>query len=838
MINTLLLDQRNWAEVTPMLLHKIKLAKFIGFDIETEDSNRHDGLNRFMKVNANGVKSKGKPLVFDINRTVVTGFSLYIDQDDMAYYINLNHADVENRVPWSKAKQLLDAKTKGSFWIAHNATFELTMMKTALNYDLSNEIICSLQLAVSSYNDDEYPIDKFNEVTFGEMSTLFPNIARVFANYDNEMTEEQSELLGRIIGKQSMANFSYNGFVKSLRYGYGLKEAVKSWFGYTMTTFDEVLNGKTHMGMLTGQEVSGYGADDAFWALKLFHKLLAHNEKFNPKINKVFFEQENPMIHVYSDVWREGMKVNLDAVNRRREEERHNYAEVVRELKDVIRALLPFSDKPNDSLMRRESWYQKNWNTYRNRIQMLACEVDTNNDLQTARQIAGAVPNAWSEEAGLQKPVGVNLNHYMAQRTLMMDLCEMKPVVIKGKITSDDEARKTLIKRARKQNKPLVVKAIELLNKLQSIDTRMKLYLNPYPQLIDPTTGRIYPVLSSMLNSRRMATRYPSPMQLAKHGESTYIRGFYEADKEDHVIASIDWSQIELVEIGDFSGDSGFREAYGQLPYKDLHTKAMADILEISVKKAKALPDYKTLRTEIGKGANFNYWYSGALSTVAQVMGWSTEKMWDMTEKYRSAFPEAEQWRKDQIIFARENGYIELPDGHRRVKHDATYMWQMAMRNRFEATQTAGLINFGDIFIKRITNRAANQIVNSIIQGSCATLVKRSILTIREWIKSENIDARFMIPIHDELVFSVHKNDAIRFIRGAKQIMCDHPTIIKTLPIDATASIGKTFEPWHKDKAPFGQIELDEAPDILGFTEGSKLNDDEIQKVINYLFSS
>ena len=156
MIDTLLLDRRNWDTVAPVLIEKISSASFIGFDIETEDSKRHAGLNRFMKVNADGVKSSGKLLVFDIHRTVVTGFSIYVEGDDTAYYVNLNHADTENCIDWPDARVLLDAKPEDAFWIAHNAPFELTMMKTALGYDLGENVICSLQLAVSSYNDDEY----------------------------------------------------------------------------------------------------------------------------------------------------------------------------------------------------------------------------------------------------------------------------------------------------------------------------------------------------------------------------------------------------------------------------------------------------------------------------------------------------------------------------------------------------------------------------------------------------------------------------------------------------------------------------------------------------------
>lgn len=66
--------------------------------------------------------------------------------------------------------------------------------------------------------------------------------------------------------------------------------------------------------------------------------------------------------------------------------------------------------------------------------------------------------------------------------------------------------------------------------------------------------------------------------------------------------------------------------------------------------------------------------------------------------------------------------------------------------------------------------------------------------------------------------------------------MCNHREIIQHLMVDATASVGRTFQPYHPTNAPFGQIEVDEAPPILGFTKDAKLNDQEIQRVIDYLF--
>ena len=822
MVKAVLIDARNFDEVRASVLDKIHEADIIGFDIETHDKDRHPGLNDFMKAT--------KRLVFDVNRTVVTGFSFYCDGDDVAYYVNLNHADVENRLPWELARQFLDAKRPDVPWICHNAPFELTMMMKSLGFDLTN-VICTLQMAVSAFNEDTYPLDAMRGVRFGGLSVLIPEIGRVFASMDPQnLNEAQSEVLSKVIGKASNAAHSYNGLVRDLSYGYGLKKLTKSFFNYDQTSFETVLNGAAHMGEITGEQVLSYGADDAYWCVRIFHKLLIMIAQQDPKLMDTFFEQENPMIHVFADIWRDGMRINAQAVLRQRDTERHNYAEALRDLQVTIRQMLPFPDEPSKGLM-NEDWYAKNWGNYRRKVIDWASLDLSADDYSCIQTTAGAVSNAWATEKGARKSTGPNFSHYMVMRTMMYDLPGIKPILSDGKVASDAKARAKV-----KGIDPLIAK----MNQLAGIEQRMKLYLTPYLQLIDPETDRVYPVVSSKLNSRRMAASFPNPMQLAKRGEATYIRGFYLPDEDDHVVLSIDWSQIELVLIGDFSRDPGFFEAYGQLPYKDLHWKAVADMFETTVGEIKKRPDAKDLRTKVGKGSNFNYWYSGALSTVGDTMGWTSEKMWEMTEKYRSTFPLAEQWRVDLIAEGRDAGFITLPDGHRRFKFEATYHWQNMWRDRWGELYGPGFSNFSSLFVRSITNRAGNQIVNSMIQGSCATLAKRSIIRVREMIKQSGFRARFMIPIHDELVFSVHKDDVVEFLKAAKRIMCDHPDIIQSLKVDATASIGRTFEPYHPTKAPLGQVELDEAPILEGYIpaelKDTRLDDAHIQRVLDYLF--
>jgi DNA polymerase I-like protein with 3'-5' exonuclease and polymerase domains len=241
-----------------------------------------------------------------------------------------------------------------------------------------------------------------------------------------------------------------------------------------------------------------------------------------------------------------------------------------------------------------------------------------------------------------------------------------------------------------------------------------------------------------------------------------------------------------------------------------------------------------TRGTPVGKGANFNYWYSGALGTVGENLGWTEEEMWAGTERYRERFWKAEEWRVGVCDEITKNGFVTLPDGHRRQRFEATSEWWLAMQRKFaqiNASPTMG--NFAELFMKATQTRARNQAVNAMIQGSCAGMAKQAIIKIRE--TADPRFYRFMMPIHDELVFSVHKDYVLEFIVLMKAAMNHQPTFVKNLPLHCTVAVGKTFGV--KD-----QIELDEAEPIEGVIPesyaGKPLPENIVQEVVNYVMES
>lgn len=625
-VNRVLVDRRNLLDLIEPLATKIAKAEVLGFDIETTNRFAHPGI----------LKMEEKKVLFDTNRQVVTGFSLYCDGDDTAYYFNLWHADEENRLDWlTDCKPLMDLRSPNCLTICHNAAFELVMMRKSLGYDLGPNTICSMQLCVTAYGPDEYPLDKFFGPGVGDISSVMPQVARLFANYryGEQLTEEQEELLFKIIAKESDAKHSYNGYVKSISYGYGLKQAVKSWFGYDMETYDEVLNGKERMDELTGREVAEYGADDAYWCVRLYHRVIQYLMETNPLAIETFFRQENPAVHTVAELNAGGMRIDFDAVEARRAVERQQTAATLRRMKAAIRSLLPFDKEPHDKLMSYDSkWYEKNWGKYRDKWEEWALSPDSAYDFDQCMQIRSPTSAGWAAERGVAESSGPNLTHYMPMRVMLYDLCRFSFQLADGSVQSDGDARAVMLQRYAKKwaeargkkqedvfNKdkgaiideelkgdPRVV-VLDCYKQLAGSEQRMKLYLNPYLLLTDPDNHRIYPSFSSLLATRRFAAQNPNSSQWAKFGESAYIRGFFLADNDDHVLVSADWSAVELVIIANYSQDPAFLEAYGTRPHRDIHSWAASQMLRVSLEEFSKHPEKKRLRTDYGKSANFGW---------------------------------------------------------------------------------------------------------------------------------------------------------------------------------------------------------------------------------------
>jgi len=831
-----LVDRRNLPEVLAKLQSILANTQLLGFDIETHDALRHQGLNDLMKVDEEGKKSAGSKLIFDTNRTTVTGFSLYPDGTNESYYFNLAHADTQNCISFEEVRPLLDSY-KGYF-IIHNAPFEIVMLEKGLNTKWKlphGKVLDTLILCVTAYNSDTYTKSDFAKRQLTGLYSLLPDI---MAAYGSQDIEKQEDLVNKFCAKESDAAHSYNGFVKDLAWGFNLKKASKHWLDYTQTTFEEVMNGRGHMGQLTGEEVVKYGADDAITCVGIYHEVMAWLMTENPKAIKTYFEQENPCCWVYAEMNATGMRVDVEAIYKAREEQRLEYAKALRKMKAILATGLKsvWTGEPSQQLVKYEKWYANGRDRYLGLIKQFAELPDNLSDYDLVNYgVRSPVGKGWSgEEAN-----AVNLSHYMPMRVILFEIFGLKAMVEAKKVQSDGEARDKLRAKALESGNELVVQLMDCYKVLGDIDQCLKLYINNYTKMVDPDTGRMYPTISSILDTRRTSMSNPNAQQLTKFGSSKFVRSFFLPDDDNSVILAPDFSAIELVILAGYSNDTGFVDAYGQRPHKDLHTRTAAIMVEETLAEFLKRQDKKQIRTEIGKPSNFGYWYSGSLNSVGVKLGWDRDKIQRMGEIYREGYAEAEEWRLATIQEGKAKGYVELPDGLRRYRFEATPMWATVMQQKFDKL---GVSEFGKKCIRRIQTRAGNQMVNAMIQGLCATYAKRKMYrAMFKDLPRMGLRARPMFLCHDELPTSVHRDDVMKIKDYLYELMIDGEGIFDNVMIDSSMAMGRNYLAFNAEKNPKGLVELMEIdknlPCIPENRWGEAATDEETDLILDYLFS-
>ena len=812
-VTRILVDRTNIQEYDAFLMEQFKTeANLVGYDLESSQRDAHDGIKKLMKIDDDGF-SHGKKLIFDFKRTKITGCSFYFGKThpDKAFYVNFAHADTENNLDISYLLKWIEtAKQHKNTLIIHNVPYEYCVHLGSYDQVLP-ATLCSMQLCITAYNPDEYKKSELPMALSRGIHPLIPEIERAFANYEHgKLTFQQEEILGKFCSKTGKASHSYEGIVKEISYGYGLKKAVKSWFGYQMAEFKDTLGDAPDMEALTGAQVLEYGADDAIWAYRLFFRVYQYLQQVNPNVIATYLTTENPITRVFAETTIGGMKVNKDAILKRRDTMRVQFAEHLLNLKQAIREVFPAELPPmHEKLLKYEKWYKPvSHEKYYNLIKQWLSTPDDLPAYETCIQVKCAPSNAWLEDVkGINsKPTAqLSINHYMAMRFILFVLFDLPCKATGGKIQSDGDARKEMLAEF-PDGHPL----LEAYAKIGSAEQAFKLYITPYLCLIDPDTGLMHPIMSSMLATRRSSCSNPNGQQLAKRGDSVFVRGFYQADDEDSLIVSADWSAIELVGVGACSQDPEFLAAYAQRPHADLHSAAAAGVMKLSDAEFKALPNKKDMRTILGKGSNFEYWYSGWLMNTAKRMGWTLEETAEATKGYAEKFWVAEQWRLGVQQKVQNQGYVQLADHHTRTRFEATQEWFDMVMDVFMSYESEAIMCFAREAVRRIVRRSLNQAVNFTIQGMCAALAKRTILRTVEKAKEAGFKARFMLLIHDELLFSVPKSEAAAFCDFLYNEMIQDSDLFPNVKIDSSVAIGYTFQPFHKEAAPFGQIELHE----------------------------
>ena len=120
-----------------------------------------------------------------------------------------------------------------------------------------------------------------------------------------------------------------------------------------------------------------------------------------------------------------------------------------------------------------------------------------------------------------------------------------------------------------------------------------------------------------------------------------------------------------------------------------------------------------------------------------------------------------------QVVFAKENGYVETIMGRRRYLKD---------------------INSGNGVVRGFAERNA---INAPIQGSSADMIKIAMIHIFDEFDKKKLKSKMILQVHDELVFDTHK-DELEIVQTIVQDKM--PSAIKlNVPVIIDMNTGSTW---------------------------------------------
>ena len=255
----------------------------------------------------------------------------------------------------------------------------------------------------------------------------------------------------------------------------------------------------------------------------------------------------------------------------------------------------------------------------------------------------------------------------------------------------------------------------------------MGTYLDSFPKLINPATGRLHTVYNQTVTATgRLSSSNPNLQNIPIRTERgrEIRRAFVARDAEWQLLAA-DYSQIELRIIASLANDRHMLEAFNH--GFDIHAATAAKI-------------YKVPMTEVtkdqrrnAKSVNFGIVYGISAFGLSEQLAIPRKEAAALIDEYFAQYPDIRRFIDESVAFAREHGYAQTLLGRRRYLPD---------------------INSRNAAARSFAERNA---VNMPIQGTSADMIKVAMVNIHKALADAGLRTRMILQVHDELVFDLYR---------------------------------------------------------------------------------
>ena len=332
------------------------------------------------------------------------------------------------------------------------------------------------------------------------------------------------------------------------------------------------------------------------------------------------------------------------------------------------------------------------------------------------------------------------------------------PVVKKtatGARSTDEEVLEKLA-----EDYPLPAKLLEhrSLSKLKGT------YTDKLAQMALPRTGRVHThYAQAVAVTGRLSSNDPNLQNIpVRTAEGRRVREAFVAP-EGKLIASADYSQIELRIMAHLSGDEALLNAFKN--GLDVHKATAAEVFGVGVEEV------SSEQRRYAKVINFGLIYGMSSFGLAKNLGIETKAAAAYIDKYFQRYPGVKRYMDETVALAHAQGYVETVFGRR------LYLPE---------------INGGSGPRKKAAERAA---INAPMQGTAADLIKKAMVAVQAKLDAEKPEIKVIMQVHDELVFELPASEEAWLRAHIPAVMAEVAQL--SVPLLAEVGVGENWEKAH-----------------------------------------
>ncbi|MBE6187573.1 MAG: DNA polymerase I [Rikenellaceae bacterium] len=263
---------------------------------------------------------------------------------------------------------------------------------------------------------------------------------------------------------------------------------------------------------------------------------------------------------------------------------------------------------------------------------------------------------------------------------------------------------------------------VRVILEYRGVKKLLSTYIDALPELVNPVTGHIHTSYNQAVTATgRLSSSNPNLQNIpVRDAIGRPIREAFIPSREDGLLLSADYSQVELRLMAHLSGDELLCEAFRN--GEDIHAATAAKIF------GKAIDEVTTEERRRAKTANFGIIYGISPFGLAQRLDIPRSEAKALIDGYFASYPKVKQYMERTIAGAVQSGWVETIFARRR------YLEGIDSRN----ANTRAL--------------AERNAINAPIQGSAADIMKIAMVGVYRAFKEQGIRSKLILQVHDEIV--------------------------------------------------------------------------------------